>query len=88
MSLVNTVKHIKTIQEDEGLGDLSSDEIENLRRSLETAGIYLQNSMKIIAELSPHNFDIIMSDEIVKSSQIQLHIFWLPGKAKRIINKR
>lgn len=61
---VNSVKHIKKIQDEDK--DLSSDEIESFRRSLETAGIYLQNGMKILAEVSPHNFDLIISDEIVK----------------------
>lgn len=62
---VNTVKHIKKIQDEEE-DELTSDDIEDLRKSLETAGIYLQNGMKILAGLSPHNFDLIISDEIVK----------------------
>lgn len=83
--MVNSVKHVKRLQDEERDLDLSSDEIDDLRNGVERAGIYLKVNLKILTEISEPNYDLIMCDEIVNkfSNSISYILETLVGARKK-----
>jgi polyhydroxyalkanoate synthesis regulator phasin len=82
---VNNVKHVKKIQEEAREDDISLDEIEELRGILERSGHYLKLNMKIMSEICSPNFNLIISDEIVKkfSNSVGYILETLVGERRR-----
>ena len=81
---VNSVKHVKKIQDEGRDVNLRSDEIDDLRNSIERAGVYLKINMKILTDISGGNYELLMCDEIVKkfSNSISYILETLVGARK------